>query len=223
VTAAEMSTFNALDIGIAIALVIGLLVGLALGFIRAGLFAMSWVGATAATVYGFPYAQPFARGWIETQLFADLAAGVAIFVVVLVVLFVISSLIGDWVRASRLNAVDRSLGALAGLAATALLVVVAYVAAASVWPPDDRPKWFKEARAMTIVKPAAGMLMAMIPEALANFRSKRKAPPSKGTTRVIQELEPPKPKAPEPTKPPAGYDQKQRQQMERLHDSIQRQ
>ena len=115
---------NAVDIGVLIELLLGALVGLALGFVRGGLFIASWIGAGVASIFGLPFAQPYARQYIDDRFFADLAAGVAIFLLALVILFLISSVIGGWVRNSRLNALDRSLGMVAGLATSVLLLAV---------------------------------------------------------------------------------------------------
>ena len=106
---------NPLDLTTIVAFVLGGLIGLALGFIRGGLFVVSWVGAVLATIFGFPHVRLFARQQIETAWIADLTTGVVLFLVALVVLFLLSSMIGSWVRASHLNALDRSLGMLAGL------------------------------------------------------------------------------------------------------------
>lgn len=232
---ADMPIVNALDIGVLVAMGLGGLIGLGLGFIRAGLFALSWIGAIFATFYGFPLARPYPRQWIETELFADLTAGVLVFVIVLVILFVISSLIGDWVRASRLSALDRSLGVFAGLATTALVIIGVYLVGASVWPQDDRPDWMREARSMKLIEPGGALLLALIPEGFFGTEEdegkdgeEKKDADDKGsgTHRVVQELLVPKPKGAgdekdgAPEGDAAGYGEKARQQMDRLNEIL---
>ena len=130
---------NILDIGVIAMFALGALFGLLLGFVRGGLFILSWLGAGIATIFGFSYAQPYGRRFIENEFFADLAAGGAVFLVTLIVLFLLSSFIGGWVRRSRLNALDRSLGMLAGLATAALLITGGYVIAENMWKDSQIP------------------------------------------------------------------------------------
>jgi membrane protein required for colicin V production len=137
---------NGFDIAVALTLFLGALIGLAVGFVRGGLFVMSWLGAAFVTLIGFTTIRPYARSYIENQMFADIAGGAALFVGTLIILFLISSVLGGWVRASRLNALDRSLGMVAGLATAALAIAIGYMGAEYVWAkPEDQPKWPKPA------------------------------------------------------------------------------
>jgi membrane protein required for colicin V production len=160
----ENLPINGLDIGVIAVLFVGALIGLAVGFVRGGLFVLSWLGAAIATIFAFPVARPYARQYIDNELFADLAGGGALFIVTLVALFLISSLLGGWVRGSRLNALDRSLGMVSGLATMALILAVAYIAMEQVWPPSKQPEWVQNARSIPLIKSAAQSLNAVLPE-----------------------------------------------------------
>ncbi len=160
---------NIFDICVILMLLVGALIGLTLGFVRGGLFVMSWIGAALATLYGFTPAQPIARKYIESEFFADLTTGVAIFLVSLVILFLISSMIGGWVRNSRLNALDRSLGLLAGLLTGALIIVAAYAVAESTWTPEEHPKWVQEAKSLPLIQTGTVILRAVTPKNLQIF------------------------------------------------------
>lgn len=122
------------------------------GFVHEVLGVGAWVGAAVATLYGFPHVQPHARRLIAIDLFADILAGVAIFLAVLVVLALISRWLGARVQNSSLGALDRSLGAVFGVARGALILVVAWLALAwSVPDPADRPSWVREAESHRLI------------------------------------------------------------------------
>lgn len=155
---------NLADIIVFAVLILSAAIAFARGFVREVLSIGAWVGAAAATIYGFPYAQPFARRYIEMTLFADIAAGVTIFVVVLVVLTVVSHLLAKTVRGSALGAVDRSLGLLFGLLRGAVLVCIAYLVLLWAVPEPDRPAWLIEARSLPLVQKGADFLLSLLPE-----------------------------------------------------------
>ena len=185
----------------------------------------AWIGATFATLYGFPFLQPHARKLTTIDILADFGAGVVIFVVSLVVLSMLTRRISKKVKDSGLNAVDRSLGFLFGLLRGALVVCIAYIGLELVYPKDDQPEMVRQARALELVQPGAEILTSLIPENLAAVGTpfgddgKEDAGKDPGSRRVVQDLLAPKPKSGENSD--AGYGQKERQQMERLHDSLQ--
>ena len=61
-------------------------------------------------------------------------------------------------RGSRLNALDRSLGMLAGLATSVLLISGAYLFMENILPEDKRDKFVKEAKSFPIVNVTARFL-----------------------------------------------------------------
>lgn len=215
---------NIFDLGVIIILVLGALVGLALGFVKAGLFVLSWLGAIIATILGWATARPYAHQFIATDWLADLSAGLAIFLVTLIVLFLISSFIGSWVRNSRLNALDRSLGMLAGLATAALIVVGAVMLTDSVRNVDEQPAWMREAKSMPIIRTTSQWLNRLIKDRTGFNASKSAASAtsraSQGldSARAVEKLIQPVPR--ETTEHgDVGYDKKQRSQMDRLFQS----
>ncbi len=232
------SAVNMVDIGIIAVLLISALLAYVRGLVHEVLSLAAWIGAAFATLYGFPFLQPHARKLTTIDILADFGAGVVIFVVSLVLLSMLTRRISKKVRTSALNAVDRSLGFLFGLARGALVVCIAYIGLELVYPKDDQPEMVRQARALELVEPGAEMLTSLIPENLsglgAPFGSAGKEDPGKdkgkdeGNRRVVQDLLAPKPKSGENSNAggtdggaDAGYGQKERQQMERLHDSLQ--
>lgn len=216
---------NILDLGVIALMLIGALIGLALGFVRGGLFVLSWIGAGVATLFGFPEARPLARNYIETVWIADLSTGVVIFLVTLVILFLISSAIGGWVRGSRLNSLDRSLGLLAGLATAALILMGASILADTLLPKDQRPAWANQARSLPLIESGAEMLKTVVPEKLELFR-KSAGEASQRTKDAIQlkrtfdRLVQPAP-AESASEDRPGYDSKERRALERTIQGIQ--
>ena len=215
---------NAVDIGVLIELLLGALVGLALGFVRGGLFVASWIGAGVATIFGLPFAQPFASQYIDDRFFADLAGGVAIFLLALVILFLVSSVIGGWVRHSRLNALDRSLGMVAGLATSILLLAGAYVVAENIWPGNKQPSVIQEAKVTPMIRASAQLLNDLLPKYLKILGAEAVGTATDKTKEAIEKrvferlVRPDTPKSGDEERP--GYDTKERNTLERAIDRL---
>ena len=160
----EQLPINIVDIGVLILLFLGAAIGLALGFVRGGLFVASWLGAGLSTLYGLPTTQVFTRKYIVDKFFADLAAGIGLFLITLVILFLLSSLIGGRVRTSRLNALDRSLGMVAGITTSICILAGSLLAMESILPNSKRPEIVQEAKSLTMIRLCAGLLNDVLPE-----------------------------------------------------------
>lgn len=156
-------SINPADLVIAGVLLLSGVLAFFRGAVRELLSVAGWVGAAAATYYGFGYLQPLARELIGMALLADIAAGSAIFVVSLIAISMASSVISRHVKESGLGAVDRSLGFVFGLARGALLVCIAYVMIAWALLPDEQPNWLREAKALPLVEYGAGLVLLAIP------------------------------------------------------------
>lgn len=151
------------DLAIIGAILLGGLIGFFTGFIRGGLFVLSWLGAVVATLFGFSLVKPLAREYINPGWLADLVAGAALFLIALVVLHLVSNAVSHWVRSSRLNALDRSVGLLAGIAATALVLSAAYLPLSDTLPPPDQPDWLREAKTRPLVESGALFVRDLVP------------------------------------------------------------
>ncbi len=168
------------DVAIIGAILLGGLIGFFTGFIRGGLFVLSWLGAVVATLFGFSLVKPLARAYINPGWLADLVAGAALFLIALVVLHLVSHAVSHWVRSSRLNALDRSVGLLAGIAATALVLSAAYLPLSDTLPPPDQPDWLRQAKTRPLVEVGALFVRDLVPpryrlntgKALARSRDK---------------------------------------------------
>lgn len=218
---------NAFDLAVVVIIGLAALIGLASGFIKGGLYLVSWVGAAFATLYGFPYARPYANDLIKTPWLADLAAGVAVFIAALIVLTLVSSLIGSWVRNSRLNAVDRSLGMLAGIIASVVLLCGAYTLLGGIWPKDERPAWVNDARSIPLLEEGGQKLRALVPGQSASFGEKilrdaqDKATKAMDAEKTLRNFLEPTTKPVKKGAADGSYSDSERREMERLIDGSQ--
>ncbi|MEK9752945.1 MAG: CvpA family protein [Rhodospirillaceae bacterium] len=206
---------NVFDIGVITILLVSALLAYARGFVHEVLAIVGWIGAIFATFYSFPYLQPYARQLIPMDLAADLSAGVVIFVFTLVVLSMMTRAISKQVQQSALNALDRALGFLFGLARGALIVVLAYIGLELVMPKEKQPEFVRTARFMQLIEPAAKELVILLPDRLggsgAGGQSSAKPDPGKV---VLDIISPVVKSAPEENAD--GYATGQRQEMDRL-------
>lgn len=211
-----ISIFDLAVIGL---LLLGALTGLVTGFVRGGLFVLSWVGAAVVTLYGFERVSPIARQRIEPTWLADLAGGAVLFVIALIILHLISQLLSRWVRSSRLNALDRSFGLLAGLATAALAIAVGYLFLSDIWA-DEPPDWLNKARTRPIVETAALVVRDVLPENVVGAagaqleRVRDQANQLESARQALERLSQP-PKTPAPAGQP-GYNDRERQDLDRL-------
>jgi membrane protein required for colicin V production len=165
---------NAGDLVVLSALGLFAIFGLLLGFVGVVLLAARWVGASLVTMWGFVYAQKLARQLIGTPLIADVVAGIVLFVVALVVLSIISHAIGNLIRKSSLNALDRTLGFIVGIVGGTAVIALTYLAFAQwIWAtPADRPDWVRQARTLPLVEATADFLRGLAPP---EYRGKARA------------------------------------------------
>ena len=211
---------NLFDAGVLIVLLGSAIFAYARGFVHEVFSIVGWIGAIAATFYGFPFAQPYTRQFIDTEILADLTSGTLIFLFALVVLSTMTRSISSKVKDSALNALDRALGFLFGLVRSALIVVVAYIGLEILVLQKDSPDWMRSARTMQLIGPAADLLLESLPKdyAIKQYNQsgiKNKSIVPKDTRAVVRDLINPSPKASD-KRTNDGYGTRERQDMERL-------
>jgi membrane protein required for colicin V production len=160
-------------------------------------------------------------------------AGVGIFIVALILLSIISHQLSKGVRGSALSAVDRSLGFVFGIARGAVIVCLAYLSVAWVFPPTDQPRWLRDARTMPVIQSGADMLRNLVPDqtrsnAVTGAQSAASAALEK-TNKAIQDealrrLSVPRPTAANATNadapaPESGYKDRDRSDLDRLFET----
>jgi len=218
---------NVFDAAVILVLLISAFLAYARGFVHEVLSIGGWIGAIFATFYGFPYLKPYAREFIAIELAADLTAGLIVFIASLVVLSYLSRSISKKVQSSALNALDRALGFLFGLARGAIVVCIAYLGLGLILPENEQPSIVAQAKTMELIKPGAELIAELLPanassDAISDAASKagQKTKELFGAKDVVNDLIAPKPKSEEQTETGA-YGRKERQDMERLIDSNQ--
>jgi len=215
---------NITDIVVAIVLLVSAFLAYSRGFVQEILSVGGWVGAAFITIYGFGYVQPYAREIIAIELLADLSAGVVVFVVVLAVLSLLTRAISKRVQDSALNALDRSLGFLFGLARGAVVLCLIYLGISWMIPPAEHPAWLKDARTMSVIETGAHWLRSLVPAKTAAEAEQavsgvqEQARKVEEARKMMEGLVSPSPKG-DNTGTTEGYGAQIRKGMERLIDS----
>ena len=210
---------NITDSAVIVVILISAFLAYARGFVHEVLSVAGWIGAGFITIYAFPFVQPYARDLIPIELAADLAAGVVVFIVSLTVLSILTRAISKRVQDSTLNALDRSLGFLFGMARGAVLVCLVYIAIEWMMPVADQPAWLRDARTIPIIELGADWLRMLIPaEAGSSDGIAEQANQLLESQKVIEGLIAPEPKGGN-IETLEGYGEKIRSEMERLIDS----
>jgi membrane protein required for colicin V production len=229
----ETTSINPTDIAVIVILLLSALLAFARGLVREVLSVGAWVGAAFATLYLFPHVLPMVQQVVAKELLAKAVAGIGIFVVSLILLSIISHQLSKGVRGSALSAVDRSLGFVFGIARGAVIVCLAYLSVAWVFPPTDQPRWLRDARTMPVIQSGADMLRNLVPDqtrsnAATGTQSAASAALEK-TNKVIQDealrrLSVPRPTAANATNadapaPESGYKDRDRSDLDRLFET----
>jgi membrane protein required for colicin V production len=215
------------DIIVLLVLVLSALLAFARGFVHEVLAIAGWIGAIFATVYGLPYVRPYGRMIFENTAVADIAAGLALFLVSLIILSLITRALSQRIRNSQLNALDRSLGFVFGLARGIVLIALLYMAVDWLMPASSQPAWIREARSMPLVEGAADLLRSVVPNGQAETgtasaqdaaHSARKA---LETHQMLRDMMNPEPRRDAESGKTAGtgYSAEERREFERLLDS----
>jgi len=157
---------NALDLAIIGVIALSGLFAFARGFVREALSIAAWVGAAAATLYGFSYFYAFIFRFVATPLLAQLIAGAGLFIVSLIVLTILTGYVARFVQSTALSPIDRTLGLVFGLARGVALVLLAYLVVDVSLPQNDRPVWIREAKSERFLAKGADMLRGALPESL---------------------------------------------------------
>ena len=225
-----MANVNMVDFVIIGLLLVSAFIGLARGFTREVLGIGSWVGALFAALYGLVLARPFVSIYIQNTFVADMVSGLLIFVIALFVLGSLSRHISKSVKGSALGGLDRSLGFLFGIARGSVIVVIAYFIGTVTSDPEKWPSEIKAAKSYPHVVDSANWLRGLVPaEALKNLDIRapiqeeiKEEAKKKAVDNVVSALSQPKAANSKTTEPTAddgqetGYQEKQREDMERL-------
>ena len=157
---------NWLDLAVIGIVVLSAIFAFARGFIREALSIVAWVGAGAATLYGFNWVYAQVEPMVHNALLSQLIAGFGLFVGSLIVLTILTGIVARAVRATGLSPIDRTLGFIFGLARGAFLVCLAYLLLDVSVQANDRPVWISEAKSAPYLHEGADVLRGLLPESL---------------------------------------------------------
>ncbi len=147
------------------------------GFVREVLSIAAWAGAIIA---GFAFrdsVRPFFEGFVDQPWLADGLAVGSVFLAVVVVMTFVVHWIAVRVEDSALGGLDRTLGAVFGIARGAFLVVLAYIVGGMALPHAERwPEPVREARFLPWVVDGARMTVDLLP---AEYRPRVAEPPAR--------------------------------------------
>lgn len=207
---------TAVDLGIAAIVGLSALLALARGGIREVFSIASWLGALVVAFATFGQARPVLRDLIAEPLVADAVALALVFLVPFIALRFAAGFLSRRVNAGVLGPLDRFLGFAFGAVRGVLVVAVAYLVLSFFVAPERQPDAVQQARLLPQVRKAAGAIVTVLPENLANLAiaTGAVAAPLAEPTGAGGPSTPAA--APAPPAPERGYTEQQRQGVDRL-------
>ena len=168
----EQQAVNLVDLGVAAIVLISAIFAFYRGFVRELLSIAGWVGAAVVAVYFFDDLRPYVDPYLPTDWMVAAATGAVLFLGALILFSLVIHFVVVTVKDSPLNALDRSLGFLFGVARGVVVVALAYLVADKVIFKTDeepRPEWLMEARSLPLIEYSARMIFELIPEGTFNI------------------------------------------------------
>ncbi len=217
--------FNPADLIIVAIIAVSGLLAFARGLVREVLSIVAWVGAAIITLYGIPYVRPYVGMFVhQDQIIVDVVGGTIIFILMLVVLSLASVSVARQVKDSQLNALDRSLGFVFGVGRGMVLICLSYMVIVWSLPPADHPKALREARTLPFIETGTELLKGLVPESWRGGATARRsdemrrdaeAEARRAAGKAMETLIAPQVKT-APARDSQGYNDKERQEMDRL-------
>jgi len=165
----DLGQLTAVDLGIALVVGLSALLALARGAVREVFSIASWLGALVVAFAAFGQARPAMRELIAEPLAADAVALALVFLVPFIGLRIAAGFLSRRVNAGVLGPFDRFLGFAFGAARGVLVVAVAYLILSFFIAPERQPEAVQQARLLPQVRKAAGLIVGVLPENLANL------------------------------------------------------
>lgn len=208
-----METVGWVDLGVAAVVLLSAIFAFYRGFVREVLAIAGWVGAAVFAAYYFDQARPHVEPLLKDALLTDVATAAGLFLSSLVVFWLVIHFIVNRVKKSALNALDRSLGFVFGVARGVVVVALAFMLGEKmIWVDTEQPEWVSGARSLPLIEYAATTMVGLVPEGwdMPDF-----APPPAPTA---EELAQPPVAVPEATDEGALYGEAD---LDQLIDSVQ--
>ena len=133
------------------------------GLVRETFSIFEWVASAYAALRLSPVFQPMLAGIVEPPWLAWIAVFVGTFIIVLVPLSMLTHRFADFVRRSEIGPVDRALGFVFGIGRGLVIVGLAYIAFASLVPPEEHPTALTSAKLFPLIQNSSEVLLSMVP------------------------------------------------------------
>lgn len=170
-----------IDIVVALVILSSALISFMRGFIREVLTIAGVVGGIMAAVFLGPSLAPMVRVWfgvgeggeneakklfdiIPMEVVADVTTYGAIFIVVVIVLSLLSHFISGAAKAVGLGPVDRSLGAIFGVARGLILLGLFYLPFHLMMPDARKDEFFKDSQTHYYIEKISAIMASYLPE-----------------------------------------------------------
>lgn len=152
-----------LDGAVLVLVFISAILAMVRGFSREVLSIGSWVVAAVAAVYLFPLLTPFVQDYVSSELIAQVVAAAAVFFIVLILATWLTMRVADMIVDSRIGPLDRSLGALFGIARGVIVCAVA-IWFLGFFAADREIAWIDNAKSKPFLEGVANSLVNLLPE-----------------------------------------------------------
>ena len=152
-----------IDLVVIAVILISAFVALWRGLVRETFSIFEWVAGAYVALRLSPVFQPMLAGIVEPPLLAWIAAFVGTFIVVLVPLSILTHRFSEIVKRSEIGPVDRMLGFVFGIGRGLVIVGLAYIAFASLVPPENHPPSLTGARLFPLIQNSSEVLLSMVP------------------------------------------------------------
>jgi membrane protein required for colicin V production len=156
--------FHMTDIAVVIVVLISGVLAFLRGFVREALGIAAWIGAAFIAMQVQPLTMGLAMDLIGMEVIAKYGSWVVIFLIALIILSIVSGAIANMIKDTSLNALDRSLGFVFGLARGGLLIAVVYFLGAQLMnknaPP---PEWLAQAKTYPLIVRGADIVSVFVP------------------------------------------------------------
>jgi membrane protein required for colicin V production len=153
-----------LDIFLIVVMLVSGLLAMVRGFMREILSILAWACAAVVTLYSYSRLLPFAKQYFNNDI---VAAGVTIagsFLLTLIIVSVFSGRLSDMILASRIGALDRTLGFLFGLGRGLIIVVVAFIFFDWLVPKSSQPEAIRNAKSRIVLRGTGDWLISLLPD-----------------------------------------------------------
>jgi membrane protein required for colicin V production len=132
--------------------------------VREALGIAAWIGAAFIAMQVQPLTMGLAMDLIGMEVIAKYGSWVVIFLIALIILSIVSGAVANMIKDTSLNALDRSLGFVFGLARGGLLIAVVYFLGAQLMnknaPP---PEWLAQAKTYPLIVRGADIVSVFVP------------------------------------------------------------